>query len=132
MRFVCLIIACLAGIALSSPVPQRATPLIGVVIPSSLAAVAEADFGMGAAVQRPGPSPATTSHAIPTTFTTVSTPVISSSTSTTAIASPSVDVLQLGNRHLGYGNVVSVSSSNIEPVAGMGAALSRKKNGKIS
>ena len=116
----CLLVACLVGSVLSSPVPPRASPIIGVVVPSDLLATPK--YGMGDSVERAAPCPITSSTTleIPTGSTTTSTAAF---TSSTGAASKNV-ALKPGNRYQGYGNV-SLTSLSAAPVAEMGAAMSR-------
>jgi len=103
--------------------------MIGVVVPSDLAPVADASYGMGEAVERPAPSP------VVEVVTSVSTTSSPTSTSTTSVVYPTINPLKSGNRFIGYGNVVIASSSSTspQPVAAMGAPVSRKKiEGKIT
>ena len=124
----------LLGLALSSPVPQRASPVIGVVIPSEFAGGASAMFGMGAAVERSAPSPVTSSSSSSSATSTakrVTAQVLSAGLSApmTTVTTSSVNPLKPGNRYVAFGNAVP---SNATPVAGMGEPMSRSRNGKIS
>jgi hypothetical protein len=119
MHYRCLILACLAGIALANPIPPRASPVIGVVIPSDVPLV-DPMYEMGDSVERPAPednaAATPVSYAANTTL-----------TSTTPSATTTPVELRQGCRFLGSGNVVTTPSPIAAPLAAMGDAVQHKK-----
>lgn len=127
MRHQCLLVACLIASVLASPLPPRASPVIGVVVPSDL--VDTPKFGMGDSLERAAPSPAATSTSITAVLitSTVATSTSTSSSTISTVAATNNVALIPGNRFQGYGNVVSTSSSAAAPAVGMGEAVSRSR-----
>jgi len=120
MRHQCLLVACLIGSVLASPVPSRAPPFIGVVVPSDLPAIPT--YGMGDSIERPAPSPLS-----PVDPSTTTSPIPSTTFATSTSTAASTDIaMKPGSRYQGYGNV-ALSSSASTALAGMGEAVSRPR-----
>jgi hypothetical protein len=127
MQYRSLFLASLVDVTLASPIPQRLTPVIGVIIHSDVPLV-DPKFGMGDTIERPAPA-AQYAPSIPLSTRSTTSYVNSTSTSassTTTSATPTPVQLRAGSRFLGSGNIVTLSSSN---QAGMGDAVERTKNG---
>jgi hypothetical protein len=104
--FVCLVASVVAG-----PLPPRASPIIGVVIPSDIQVVAP-KFDMGDSVERSAPAA-------------VATPQVLAVTPSTGTVSPE---LRPGARfHSVGGHSTSTNvQAAVQPAAAMGDAISRK------
>ena len=120
MRHQCLLVACLIGSVFASPVPSRAVPIIGVVVPTDLPAIPK--FAMGDSIERAAPSPVSPSVTSVTT-------AVPSTTLATSTSTASDVALKPGNRYQVYGNV-STNPTSPAPVAEKGEAVSRSRPAK--
>lgn len=116
MRSQVIFLACLIASVIATPIPPRASPIIGVVLPSDIPVVAP-KYDMGDSVERPAPSVVTPTVLVATT----STPA-----TVNAELRPGARFHAVGGS---LGHAVSTTSSQVaaQPAAAMGDAVSRPK-----
>ena len=137
-----VILGCLVGLAVATPLPPRETPVIGVVVPSDVPMIAPMYVAVDS-MQRP--APVTKPLVSDTTVLNIAMPSVATPDSTynsktvkqdliSAITTTGSNTigqeLKPGSRYLQSGNVDTIPSTGSSPSAEMGEAVSRKKPGK--